>query len=183
MQAFLKWTLETIRKEGSWMSWMEEKRLEWVPLAASRLQNLMNGHTFIVVTDEDREWFAHYMISSINRNTNSRPLLPFVSFKTFFPNLDQWRSREEIALLEDMLSLAFPNGYTLFYVGKSNDFKSQIAKQRDDSFMWLLDEQMQNSFYLSSSDELLDVKLIQLYKLMEKTINALLFAEVSVEDE
>lgn len=49
--------------------------------------------------------------------------------------------------------------------------------------MWLLDEQMQNSFYLSSADELLDVKLIQLYKLMEKTIDALLYAQVSIEDE
>jgi hypothetical protein len=183
MQAFLKWTLDTIRKEGSWMSWMEEKRLEWVPLAASRLQNLMDGHTFIILADEEREWFAHYMISSINKNPGSRPLLPFIALKSLFPNLEKLRTREEIELLEDMLSLSFPQGYTLFYVGKSNDFKSQIAKRRDDSFMWLLDEQMQNSFYLSSADELLDVKLIQLYKLMEKTIDALLYAQVSIEDE
>lgn len=183
MQAFLKWTLEAIRKEGSWMSWMEEKRLEWVPLAASRLQTLMNGHVFIVLTDKDREWFESYMLSSINRSTGSRPLLPFISLKTFFPTIDELRSKEEIELLEDLLSLSFPHGYTLFYIGRSNDFKSQIAKRRDDSFMWLLDEQMQNSFYLSSADELLDVKLIQLYKLMEKTIDALLFAQISIEDE
>ena len=183
MQAFLKWTLETIRKDGSQMSWMEEKRLEWVPLAASRLQNLLNGHTFIVLNDEEREWFTHYMLTSINSQTNNRPLLPFISLKTFFPNLDSIRTNDEISLLEDMLSLSFPNGYTLFYVGKSSDFKSQIAKRKDDSFLWLMDEQMQNSFYLSSRDELLDIKLIQLYRLMDKTIDALLFAEVSVDDE
>ncbi|MBV5278304.1 MAG: hypothetical protein J0647_04610, partial [Campylobacteraceae bacterium] len=37
MQQFLKWTLEEIRKDSSTMSWMEEKRFEWVPLAASML--------------------------------------------------------------------------------------------------------------------------------------------------
>ncbi|MCK9546031.1 MAG: HobA family DNA replication regulator [Sulfurospirillaceae bacterium] len=183
MQAFLKWTLEAIRKEGSWMSWMEEKRLEWVPLAASRLQSILQGHVFLVLTDKDREWFEKYIISSINKNAGNRPLLPFVSLKTFYPSLDEVRSREDIEILEDLLSISFPHGYTIFYIGKSNDFKSQIAKSKNDSFMWLLDEQMQNSFYLSSADELLDIKLIQLYKLMEKTIDALLFAQISIENE
>ena len=183
MQAFLKWTLETIRKDGSWMSWMEEKRLEWTPLAASRLQNLINGHTFIVVTDDDRAWFGDYVISSINKTSSGRPLLPFVSLKSIYPNLSHVKDKNDIELLEDMLSISFSNGYTIFYVGVGNDIKAQIAKRRDDSFMWLLDEQMQNSFYLNSSDELLDVKLIQLYKLMEKSIDAMLFAQISVSDD
>lgn len=180
MQAYLDWTLKTIRKGGSHLSWMEERRLEWVPLAVSRLETLLGGYTFIVLTDSQRAWFSRYILSSINTTTNNRPLLPFVSLESFFPDLDVLKSNQEQdrELLEDMLSLAFPNGYIFFYVGKGNDFRSQIAKRRDDSFLWLIDEKIQNSFFLSSQDESLDVKLIQLFKLMNKTIDALLFAEV-----
>ena len=66
MQKFLKWTLNSIRKDGSLMSWMEEKRFEWVPLASSMLSNLLRGRTIIVITDDDREWFGDYIIKSVN---------------------------------------------------------------------------------------------------------------------
>lgn len=179
----LKWTLETIRKGGSNLSWMEERRLEWVPLAISRLQSLLEGKTFVIITDSKREWFCEYILSSINRKTNERPYLPFISLKSFFPNLKDIKTYEDMQLLEDMLSISFPNGYIYFYVGKSNDFSSQIAKKRDDSFMWIMDEHIQNSFYLNSKDKDLDVKLIQLCQLLDKTIDALLYAEVLNLDE
>lgn len=183
MQKFLKWTLKTIRKDGSMMSWMEEKRFEWVPLASSMLGKLLAGQTIIVITDEDREWFGEYVLKSINTNNKNRPLLPFVSIRTFFPNIQQLKTKEDVELLEDMLSQSFLNGYSFFYVGKSNDIKMQLAKRSDDGFLWVLDEHMQNSFYLSSGDEMLDIKLIQLYRLLDKSIDAVLFAEVSLEDE
>ena len=44
--------------------------------------------------------------------------------------------------------------------------------------MWLFDEQAQNSFTLSSSDENLDIKLISLCKIFDKSIDAALFAKV-----
>ena len=103
MQQFLKWTLEEIRKDGSTMSWMEEKRFEWVPLAASMLKNLLDGHTFIVITDDDRAWFCHYMLRAINNHHKNRPLLPFLSLQTLYPNLYQVRTKEDIELLENML--------------------------------------------------------------------------------
>jgi len=183
MQKFLKWTLDTIRKDGSMMSWMEEKRFEWVPLASSMLEKLLAGQTVIVITDDDRAWFGEYILKNINTNNNNRPLLPFVSIRTFFPNIHQLKTKEDVELLEDMLSQSFLNGYSFFYVGKSNDIKMQLAKRSDDGFLWVLDEHMQNSFYLSSADEMLDIKLIQLYRLLDKSINAVLFAEVSLEDE
>jgi len=183
MQKFLKWTLKTIRKDGSMMSWMEEKRFEWVPLASSMLEKLLAGQTIIVITDEDRAWFGEYILKGINSNNKNRPLLPFVSIRTFFPNIQQLKTREDVELLEDMLSQSFLNGYSFFYVGKSNDIKMQLAKRSDDGFLWVLDEHMQNSFYLSSGDEMLDIKLIQLYRLLDKSIDAVLFAEVSLEDE
>ena len=183
MQALLKWTLESIRKDGSMMSWMEEKRFEWVPLLSSMLQNLMDGQTIIIITDDDREWFGDYALTKLNENGKNRPMLPFVSIKTFFPNIHQLKIKEDIELLEDMLAQSFSNGYTFFYIGKSTDIKMQLAKRHDDSFLLVLDEHLQNSFYLSSGDDLLDIKLIQLYRLLDKSINAVLFAEVSLEDE
>ena len=68
MQKFLKWTLDTIRKDGSMMSWMEEKRFEWVPLASSMLEKLLAGQTVIVITDDDRAWFGEYILKNINTN-------------------------------------------------------------------------------------------------------------------
>ncbi|WP_331775880.1 HobA family DNA replication regulator [Sulfurospirillum sp. 1612] len=183
MQKFLKWSLENIRKDSSMMSWMEEKRFEWVPLNVSMLKNLLAGHTILIVTDDDREWFGQYVLSDVNRLTKNRPILPFVSLKALFPNLNTLKTKEDIELLENMLMQSFPNGYTYFYVGKNNNIKMQIAKRKDDSFIWVMDEQLQNSFFLSSSDENLDIKLIQLYKLLDKSINALLFAEVDFDSE
>jgi len=183
VQKFLKWTLDNIRKESSMMSWMEEKRFEWVPLNVSMLKNLITGHTIVVVADDDREWFCNYMLSDINKLSKNRPLLPFVSLKSIYPNLASLKTKEDIELLENMLFQAFPHGYTYFYIGKNNNIKMQIAKRRDDSFIWVMDEQLQNSFFLSSGDENLDIKLIQLYKLLDKSIDALLFAEVDFDGE
>ena len=183
MQQFLKWTLEEIRKDGSSMSWMEEKRFEWVPLAASMLKNLMNGHTFIIITDDDREWFCHYMLKAVNSQSKHRPFLPFIALQALYPNLYQIKTKDDIELLENLLLQAFPQGYTFFYVGKNSDIKMQIAKRKDDSFMWIMDEDLQNSFYLLSEDDSLDIKLIQLFRLLDKSINAVLFAEVTFENE
>jgi len=183
MQQFLKWTLEEIRKDSSTMSWMEEKRFEWVPLAASMLKNLMNGHTFIIITDDDREWFCHYMLKAVNNQSKHRPLLPFIALQALYPNLYQIKTKDDIELLENLLLQAFPQGYTFFYVGKNSDIKMQIAKRKDDSFMWIMDEDLQNSFYLLSEDDSLDIKLIQLFRLLDKSINAVLFAEVTFENE
>ncbi len=183
MQKFLKWTLDNIRKDGSMMSWMEEKRFEWVPLNVSMLKNLLDGHTIIVITDDERDWFCNYLLNDINKLSKNRPLLPFISLKAIYPNLNTLKTKEDIELLENMLLQSFPQGYTYFYIGKNNNIKMQIAKRRDDSFIWVMDEHLQNSFFLSSNDENLDIKLIQLYKLLDKSINALLFAEVDFDGE
>ncbi|MBL0686340.1 MAG: HobA family DNA replication regulator [Sulfurospirillum sp.] len=183
MKELLKWTLETIRKDGSIMSWMEEKRFEWVPLVSSMLQNLLSGQTIVIITDFEQEWFGDYALAKLNEGGTNRPMLPFVSIKTFFPNINQLKTKEDIELLEDMLAQSFSNGYTFFYIGKSTDIKMQLAKRHNDSFMWVLDEHLQDSFFLSSRDDLLDIKLIQLFRLLNKSIDVVLFAEISLEDE
>ena len=181
MKDFSSWTLVRIREEGSSMSWMEERRFDWVPLAGSAIDRLVNAQTFLLVTDREREWFARYILSKLNKNDGHRPLLPIVSLGTVFPYIDSLKDEEQMSVLEDMLSLSFPAGYTFFYIGKGNDPRAQIAKRKDNSFAWLLDEKVQNSFYLNSKDENLDIHLIQLISLFDKSIDAILFSEVDVQ--
>ncbi|MDR2635523.1 MAG: HobA family DNA replication regulator [Campylobacteraceae bacterium] len=181
-EKFQQWTLEAIRKEGAGLSWLEEKRLEWTPLLASTLKKMLDGYTFIIMNDNDYEWFTEYMLLSINKPTKDRPFVPFVNIKSIFPNIDLLKSNEDFEILEDMLSLMFKETYAFFYVGKSNDVKYRIAKRKYDSFLWIIGEQVQNSFYLDSTDERLDIKLLELFKLLNRSIDAVLSAEVTLED-
>ena len=157
---------------------MEEKRVEWTPLLASRLKFLLASKAFIVICDDEREWFENYLLRNINRTKSERPFLPFFSLRSLYPAFDSIETNEQKQLLKDMLSLAFPNGYIFFYIGKSIDKRANLAKTDENSYMWLFDEQAQNSFTLSSSDENLDIKLLNLYKLFDKSIDAVLFAKV-----
>jgi hypothetical protein len=80
-----------------------------------------------------------------------------------------------------MLDISFPNGYVFWYIGRSNSKKAVLPKVTNNSFLWLFDEDFQNSFNLQSSDETLDMKLMQLFRLFDKTIDATLFAEIEVD--
>lgn len=180
MQDFMKWTLEAIRREGQAMSWMEDRRMEWAPLLASRLGYLLNGASFVLITDKEREWFERYFLQNINKVGALRPFLPFISLRSLYPDFDAISSKEQIALLNDMLSISFSTGFIYFYIGRSDDRRATIAKSNENSYMWLFDEQAPNSFYLSSDDENLDIKLISLFKLFDRSINATLFSKVSL---
>ncbi len=178
MKEFSAWTLEKIRKEGSSMSWMEERRFDWVAITAAAIERMINAQTFLLITDREREWFARYTLSRLNKFDAQRPLLPIISLGTVFPYIDKIKEKEQMQILEDMLSLSFSGGYTFFYIGRGSDPRAQIAKHRDDSLLWLIDEQAQNSFYLNGKDEKLDIKLIQLLTLFDQSIDAILFNEV-----
>ncbi|HHW4153186.1 TPA: HobA family DNA replication regulator, partial [Campylobacter coli] len=52
MSDFLSFTLENIRNGGTFMAWMESRRLEWAPLMAARLRYLLEGRTFVLMCDE-----------------------------------------------------------------------------------------------------------------------------------
>lgn len=81
--------------------------------------------------------------------------------------------------MNDLLNLAFPNGFVYFYVGSSLDKKARIARSKDDSLLWIFDEKLQNSFYLNSKDEDLENKLISLYKFFDTILDGILFSKVS----
>ncbi len=178
---FSVWTLEQIRAKGASMNWMEERRFDWVPIAAAAIERLINTQTMLLITDREREWFARYTLSRLNKINTDRPLLPIMSLGTIFPYIDKVNDNEQLELLDDMLSLAFPNDYFFFYVGRGNDLRSQIAKSKSNSLLWLFDEMMQNSFTFRSDDEELDIKLIQLLMLFDKSIDAILFGEVDIQ--
>jgi len=181
MQQLLKWTLETIREEESCFSWMEEYRYEWAPLVKNAVLQAVEGKTILVITDESRKWFGKYILNSINDLGKNRPLLPFYQLTECFPNLQNINSTQEIQLLEDMLDISYPNGYYIWYIGRGDHPYTKLAYRNHDNFLWVLDEEVQNSFALRSLDPLLDIKLLQLYKLFDMTLSATLFGDLDFE--
>ncbi|NWF66387.1 MAG: HobA domain-containing protein [Campylobacterales bacterium] len=180
MKQFLKWTIDTIRNDEGISNWVEERKYEWLPLVSNLINNLLMGQSIIVITDHDRKWFGQYVLYSINKPEKNRPLLPFYSIESIFPHLDKVKNEDEIQQLNDLLSLSFTNGYLIWYIGKGNTNRAYIAKSRNDSFLWIMDEDLQNSFHFSSVDDLLDIRLIQLFRLFDKSINAAMFNEIDV---
>ncbi len=181
MKTLSSLNLDLIREYGSNLGWMEERRFDWVSLLGRFLQRVVDAKTILVATDSDREWLNKYITTTLNRSFLDRPLLPVISLETVFPNLNNVQDNEQFELLEDMLELSFPNGYTFFYVGRGDDKRAALAKRDQNSFMWLLDEKNQNGFYLKEKDEFLDQKFLSLVRLLDKSIDATLFMEVDLE--
>lgn len=174
-------TLDLIREYGANLGWMEERRFEWISLVGGFLKRVIEAKTILVVTDKEREWLNRYIITKLNSSFMQRPFLPVISLESVFPNFDSIKESDEFELLEDMLELSFPNGYTFFYVGRGDDKRATLVKRDSNSFMWLLDEKNQNGFFLSSKDEFLDQKILALVRLLDKSIDASLFMEVDLD--
>ena len=181
MQQLLEWTLSAIRSENSDFSWMEEFRFDWVPPVKSAVARILEGQTVLVLTDPAREWFGRYVIGSINRPERRRPYVPFYPLEQIFPNLQEIESSQDLQLLEDMLEISFPGGYLLWYIGEGSHRYTKIAYRNETNFLWLLDEQIPGSFTLRRHDPLLDIKLLQLYRLFDRTVEAALFNEVALD--
>ncbi len=183
MQEFLNWTIDTIREDKLIGPWLEEKKYEWTPLVAKFTKNIIdNNCSVIIITDKDREWFLEYILTNINSQKHNRPFLPFYDFKAFYRQIDSVKSEDDISLIKDMLSISFPSGYCLWYIGRGHDIRATIPKVSDKSFLWLLDEEKQDAFNLRSNDEALDMKLLQMFRLYNKTVSATLFAEIHVDN-
>jgi len=181
MQEFTNWTVKTIREDRLIGSWLEERKFDWIPLVAKTINNIIDkGKSVLIITDEERAWFKEYILSNINNYKKSRPYLPFFDFNSFICN-HQVSSREETQLIKDMLDISFPNGYIFWYIGRGQNKFANIAKISHNSFLWIFDEDIQKSFELSSKDEALDFKLIQMYRLFDKTIEAVLTAQIEID--
>ncbi len=182
MQQLLNWTLNTIRQDESDFSWMEEYRYDWAPLVQSATNKIISGQTLLIVTDKENHWFGSYASNKINSINHNRPFLPIYLLRSIFPNLSTINSTQDIELLEDMLDISYPNGHFMWYIGRGDHPYTKIVYRNDDNFIWMMDDEVQNSFPLRSSDKLRDIKLLQLYKLFDQTIDATLFGELDLDD-
>lgn len=180
MQDFAQWSLDTIREDGGSLSWLEEQRFDWTTTTSQALEQILNGKTVILITDEKRKWLESYILTSINSVALDRPLLPIVSIYSLYPHYNNVSGGEMIDVLDDMISLSYKDDYFFWYIGKGDDKKADIAKRRDNSYFWIFDEDFHNAFTLKSHDSILDIKLLQLFRLFNASLNATMFGEVDV---
>ncbi|MCJ7766137.1 MAG: HobA family DNA replication regulator [Thiovulaceae bacterium] len=181
MQAFIKWTLDSIRDEGAMLSWLEESRFEWTATVAQALNQILSGKSIVLVTDENRQWFGNYIVNAINKASTDRPMISIVRIESLHPNYSTI-SGDALDMFDDMLSLSYKDEYFFWYIGRGNDKASYLPKSQDRSFLWLMDEDYQNAFTMRSYDPLLDIKLLQLYRQFDKSLNAVLFGEVKIDE-
>lgn len=182
-QEFTNWTVETIRDKNNLIGpWMEERKFDWIPLVSKAITNIIDKQkSVLIITDNEHEWFMKYILANINKKQLGRPYLPFYAFDSFNSNIDNIKTENDIELIHDMLSISFPNGYFFWYIGKSQSKRATLAKISKQPFLWLMDEELSNSFFLNSNDEALDIRLLNMYRLFNKTLDAVLIAQIDVE--
>ncbi len=178
MPDFAQWSLDAIREEGGSLSWLEEYRFEWSKTTAFALEQILSGKTVILITDEKRKWLEQYILSSINSVLLDRPLIPIISIDSIYTHYNNLNGGEMIDMLDDMISLSYKDDYFFWYIGKGDDKRSDIAKRKDESYFWIFDEDFNNAFTLKSYDPVLDIKLLQLYRLFDASLSATMFGEV-----
>ena len=170
--------MDAIREEGGSLSWLEEHRFEWSKTTANALEQILNGKTVILITDEKRKWLENYILTSINAINLDRPMIPILSIDSIYTHYNSVSGGAIIDLVDDMIAQSYKNDYFFWYIGKGDDKRSDIAKRNDESYFWIFDEDFNNAFTLKSYDSSLDIKLLQLYKLFNASLNAAMFGEV-----
>jgi len=85
-----------------------------------------------------------------------------------------------IDVVEDMINLSYKEDYFFWYIGSGDDKRSDIAKRKDTSYFWIFDEENSNAFNMKSYDKTLDIKLLQLFRLFNASVDASMFGEVDV---
>ncbi|MBD3824303.1 MAG: HobA family DNA replication regulator [Epsilonproteobacteria bacterium] len=180
MQDFAQWSLDAIREEGGSLSWLEELRFDWTATTLQALAQILGGKTIVLITDEKRKWFEHYILSNLNGAAMERPLLPVVSIDSLYAHYNHVSGGDMIDIVDDLLSISFKGDYFCWYIGRGDDKRADIAKRKENSYYWIFDEDFGNSFKLKSFDPYLDIKLLQLYRLLNASLNAAMFGEIDV---
>ncbi len=163
------------------MSWFEEQRYDWIPQIINAMDQIMKGYTIVLVTDHDRRWFSNYVINAINKRTKERPMIPIVILDALYSRLDQSMDTEAMDTLSDMLDLSFKGEYFFWYIGKGGDERrADFVKRSNNALMWMMDENYPNALLLRSYDSHIDIKLLQLYSLFDRTLASVLFGEIDV---
>ncbi|MEA3522861.1 MAG: HobA family DNA replication regulator [Campylobacterota bacterium] len=182
MTNFESWTLETIRSEKALLSWLEELRFEWLPATQNAISQILDSKTIVLIIDKEYIWLERYITNSLNKPRQGRPLIPIVSIDALYPQYGEIIGGEMIDMFEDMLSLSYKDEYFFWYIGRGECKRSDIAKRSDKSYLWIMDENFQNAMTLHSYDTHLDIKLLQLYRLFDQSLSAVLFGETDFEE-
>ena len=173
---FANWTLNTIRKDGIAMSWFEERRFDWCQIAYRFVLNVINGYSIIICTDSKRKWFGDYVIGAINSSSH-RPLIPIFNIN----NISMDLADINLGLLEDMLSISFSSKHIVWYIGLLDNKFSNLAIESNNNFIWSFNGGFHTSFDLREGDANNDIKLLQLFKILDRTIDAVMFNEIENE--
>lgn len=178
---FAQWSLEAIRKEDSSFSWLEEQRFEWTTATLQAIEQILLGKTVVLVTDHKRKWLESYLLTNINSMRLERPFIPIVSIDHLYAHLGATNSDEMLEAVDDMIALSYKDDYFFWYIGRGDDKRADIAKKKESSYFWIFDEEYVNAFTMKSYDKLLDIKLLQLYRIFNASLNGALFGEIDIE--
>jgi len=173
-----QFTLKLIREKN--YKWLEEKRLEWVPLVSDFISNILEGKSVVIITDYKRRWLGNYILNKLNNFQDFKPsFIPVYDGLCLIPQLEYARSDEHFDMIEDMLNISFSDNYIFWYIGVETPML-KFARKKPDSFYWIMDMDLHKNFFLKSLDPFLDKKLLDLIDLLNETIKAAIFAEVTV---
>lgn len=178
MEKFSEWMLRIIREEsnnGILSGWLEEDRFKWTKLVANTLSSIINGTSFLLICDSQREWLKHYILTHINHPQKNRPLIPFFDFCLHPQETSSFQN------IKDVLNIAYKD-YAFFYIGKRNNLLAELAIGNENSFLWILDEAIQDAFYLNSKHPMLDFRLLQLYKIFDLALHHCILNKFDLEE-
>ena len=178
MKQLLEWTSDIVRSDDGIGDWLEERKLDWIPITIKLLQEVMKGVPVIIVTDKERSWFGNYLISKINSRQNNRPFVPFYKLDDIVKNMELL-NEEEDGFLEDMLSISYSK-YIFFYIGKKENIMFEKVQKNKNLILWTMDFEIENGFYLNSLDKDFDCKLLHMFRLLNLTITSVMFSEVEI---
>ncbi|RAX57811.1 hypothetical protein CCZ01_05020 [Helicobacter monodelphidis] len=179
---FYSWTIKTIRNDASKPAvWLEDRKTEWIALTQSVLMRILDGYSVILMSDEERSWFVDYILHFLNHPRKGRPFIPLYSLNSVYTQFYHFDSDpSDVSLLQDMLAISLGDKYIFWYIGRGSGTCAKLSLGREFSFNWILDDRLQNSFWLQS-DELLDIKLMQLLRIFDKSLSAAIFGDVNLE--
>ena len=169
--------MDLIRKKN--YKWMEERRLDFVPLLSVFLNQILDAKSVLIITDEKRKWYGDYLLSKINNFNEFKPqFFPFYVLENVVPQIKEAKHPEQYDMIEDMLEVSF-NDYIFWYIGQETPML-KFARKKPDSFYWIMDNDLSKNFYLKSTDIYLDNKLLNLADLVNKSLNAAVFGEIEI---
>ena len=172
-----RFIMDLIRKKN--YKWMEERRLDFVPLLSVFLNQVIDAKSVLIITDEKRKWYGKYLLEKINNFNEFKPqFFPFYVLEDIAPQIKEAKHPEQYDMIEDMLKVSF-NDYIFWYIGQETPML-KFARKKPHSFYWIMDNDLSKNFYLKSTDAFLDNKLLNIADLVNESLNAAVFAEVEI---